>query len=59
MGYLAKMGNASTENLRQAVVYGTILASFNVEGFSIERLQQINMADVEARRRQFASMVRF
>ena len=59
MGYLAKMGNASIENLRQAVVYGTILASFNVEGFSIERLQQINMADVEARRRQFASMVRF
>ncbi|MFQ5863452.1 MAG: PfkB family carbohydrate kinase [Candidatus Brocadiales bacterium] len=59
IGYLAKMGTASTENLRQAIVYGTILASFNVEGFSIQRLQQITLADVEARRRQFMSMVRF
>ena len=59
MGYLAKMGDVNAENLRQAIVYGTILASFNVEGFSIERLQQINLADVESRRRQFASMVRF
>lgn len=59
MGYLAKVGTASTEALRRAIVYGTILASFNVEGFSIQRLQQITLADVEARRRQFASMTSF
>ncbi|MHC4196753.1 MAG: PfkB family carbohydrate kinase [Planctomycetota bacterium] len=59
MGYLAKTGTVNVENIRQAIIYGTVLASFNVEGFSIERLKQIDMADLESRRSHFASMVRF
>ncbi|MEE9199870.1 MAG: PfkB family carbohydrate kinase [Candidatus Brocadiales bacterium] len=59
MGYLTKTGEVSVENIRQAIVYGTVVASFNVEGFSIERLRQITIDDVESRRKQFASMVEF
>lgn len=35
--------------LRKAVVYGTIMASFSVESFSLERLRSISMADIEER----------
>lgn len=59
MGYLTKKGAVTTENLREAMVYGTILASFNVEDFSIHRFQQITLADIEQRRRAFETMVRF
>lgn len=59
MGYLAKRREVTTENLKQAIVYGTILASFNVEDFSIQRFQQITLEDIEARRRRFEAMVRF
>ena len=40
------------------MVYGAMVASFTVEAFSLEKLQAIRRADVEARVRQFLRMIR-
>ena len=38
MGYVACTGDTSDHNLRRAIIYGSVLASFNVEAFSQDRL---------------------
>jgi sugar/nucleoside kinase (ribokinase family) len=49
-GYLAKLGgDASPEALRRAVVYGTAMASFTVEKFSLERLKTLTLQEIESR----------
>ena len=60
-GYLAAQdGNEpSWEQLRKAVVYGSVLASFNVEAFSLERLRTISQNDIEDRYRMFRLMSQF
>jgi sugar/nucleoside kinase (ribokinase family) len=58
MGHLARTGDASPDNLRRAAVYGTIVASFNCEAFSVERLRDATLDDVEERRRAFADLLR-
>ena len=37
------------ETLRKAVVYGSVLASYNVEAFSLERMRSLTAADIEHR----------
>ncbi len=49
MGYVARAGEVSFEVLRRAVVYGSVVASFNVEAFSLKRLEALRMEDIEAR----------
>jgi sugar/nucleoside kinase (ribokinase family) len=59
IGYLAKQGVVNEENIRKALVYGNIVASFTVEGFSIERLLQVNMNKVEERTVELKKMTAF
>ncbi|MBM3328683.1 MAG: sugar kinase [Calditrichaeota bacterium] len=59
LGYLAATGDFGTFSLRRAVVYGTLAASFAVEAFGMNRLQEITLDDVEERFRQFQAMVEF
>jgi sugar/nucleoside kinase (ribokinase family) len=59
IGYLAATGELSPFNLRRAVVYGTITASFAVEDFGLGRLQTITAEDVESRLRDYRNMVEF
>lgn len=59
MGYLAAKADHSIETLRQALVYGTMVASFNIEAFSLDRLKQIARDDVEARRNEYHGMLGF
>jgi len=49
MGYLASTGNCDEVTIKNAMIFGTITASFNVESFSIDRLREINMQDISAR----------
>ncbi len=49
MGYLAKTGDFGFENLKKAVAYGTIVASFTVEDFSLDRLQRLETREIEER----------
>jgi sugar/nucleoside kinase (ribokinase family) len=51
MGYLAREGRTSGPALRQAMVYGTVLASFCVEDFSLKRMAGVTPKAIEARAR--------
>jgi len=46
MGYLSKTDNLSKENLKKAVVVGTVMSSFNVEEFSLNRLKSLTTAEI-------------
>ena len=59
MGYLAEQGKSDPATLKQALAYGTIVASFNVEDFSLDRMQKIGRADLESRMSQFRKMLSF
>ncbi len=49
MGWLARTGDLSPENVRRAVVIGSVMASFCVEGFGLERLLAVRQDEVAAR----------
>jgi len=59
LGYLASVGNFSDENLRKALVYGTVLASYNIENFSFDALRNLNRDDIERRFNRIREMTRF
>lgn len=46
MGYLARRGEITGETIRQAMIVGSALASFNVEAFSLNRLTSLNFNDI-------------
>ena len=59
IGYLAQSGDLSEANLRRAVVYGSAMGSFAVEGFSTTRLLEITRVDIERRVQDIARLVAF
>ena len=58
-GYLAKTENISFENMKNAIIYGSNLASFCVEKFGTERMQEITIAEVKARLQTFKDLTQF
>ena len=58
-GYLAQTGNLEPENLRKAVVIGSVLASFNVRQFSLDRMRTLTMGEIRNRYEGFQRLVRF
>jgi hypothetical protein len=59
-GYLASAKTDPTfANLRRAVIYGSVLASFNVEAFSLERMRTLTMEEIRARYELFKAMSAF
>ncbi len=59
MGYLARSGGLSQAALRRAVVHGTVVASFTVEDFSIDRLRTLTLAEIQARYETFRQLTYF
>ncbi len=59
MGYLAATGNLSESALRQAVVFGSVMASFTVESFSLDRVRALDYKEIEARFREFKRLTHF
>ena len=61
MGHIARMGDGKvTETrLRQAIIMGSVMASFTVEKFSVERLKDLNSRDIAERFRQFRRLTHF
>ncbi len=59
MGWLAKSNDLSMANMRRAVIYGSTMASFCVEKFSVERLQELTPEMIRGRIQQFADLVHF
>lgn len=58
MAHLAHADDASFNSLKTAMAYGTTVASFTIEAFSVERLQQIARADIDNRFNEFTDMLR-
>jgi sugar/nucleoside kinase (ribokinase family) len=58
-GYLAKTGDYSFENMKRAVIYGSTLASFCVEKFGTERMQNLTEKEIYKRLDQFKSLTQF
>lgn len=59
IGYLAKTGDISFENMKNAVIYGSAMASLCVEKFGTERLQNLQIDEIENRIREFIDLVQF
>lgn len=58
MGYLCQAPKINEETLRKAVLYATTVASFNVEGFGMERTAGLTMADVNRRMKRLVGFMR-
>lgn len=59
LGYLAGCSDLNEAELRKAVIYGTVVASFNVEDFSFDRLRQIDRDRIETRLEELRKMTVF
>src|SRR5258706_603057 len=59
MGYLAGAGSTNDSALRRAMVYGSVLGSFTVERFGLERLLKLKKPEIHARARRFSKLTQF
>ena len=59
MGWLAGAKGPLETNLRRAMIYGSVVASFCCEGFGLNRTTKVTRAQIEARYRELAGLVRF
>ncbi|MCG3175959.1 MAG: hypothetical protein MOGMAGMI_00896 [Candidatus Omnitrophica bacterium] len=59
IGTLAKGGRVDAASLRRAVIYGSVLASYNVESFSLNRVAGLKYADIQLRFKALRAMTRF
>ena len=57
MGYLARHGRVSEKTLREALLYASVVASFGVEGFSLECFEGLKFARIEQRMREMRKML--
>jgi sugar/nucleoside kinase (ribokinase family) len=59
MGYLAEQQKSDPRTLKTALAYGTVVASFTVEDFSLERMKRIERPDLERRMQEYRGMLSF
>ena len=59
MGYVARTDDLSEASLRRAMIHGSAMGSFVVEGFSVTRLLEVNARDIDRRVAEFHELVAF
>ena len=59
MGYLARAGNLNPYTFRRAIVYGSVMASFTVESFSMDRIADLTEEEILARYNEFRAFSHF
>jgi sugar/nucleoside kinase (ribokinase family) len=59
IGYLAQTEDISFENMKRAIIYGSAMASFSVEKFGTERIENLTSKEIEVRVQQFIDLVQF
>jgi len=59
IGYLASTMNFTEASMRKAVIFGSVMASLNVESFSLDRLRSLDYREIEGRYREFKSLTHF
>ncbi len=57
MGYLAKIGKINAQNIKKAIAYGTIVASFCVEDFGVNRTANLTLQKLEERLNKFRKII--
>lgn len=57
MGYLTRVKKITERNLKTAVAFGTVIASFNVEGFGVSRVANLTRREINARFKQFQRII--
>ena len=58
-GFLAQSGNISFENMKNALIHGSCLASFTVEKFGTERIESVSKDEIKKRLQQFKQLTQF
>jgi sugar/nucleoside kinase (ribokinase family) len=59
MGYIAGAGKVNEQILRKAMVYGSVMGSFTVERFGVERLAKVKRSEIDARAKMFHKLTSF
>lgn len=59
IGFLAKSGDISFDNMKRAIIYGSAMASFCVEKFGTERLKELEVEDIHDRVEEFVALSQF
>lgn len=59
IGYMAKMGEVNFDNMKNAIIYGSALASFCVEKFGTERIRNLSQDEINTRVKEFVSLSAF
>jgi len=59
IGYLGATGDISADGFRRAAVVGSVMGSFAVESFSLDRLGSLTREDIEGRFREFTTLLKF
>ena len=59
IGYLAKVGTVNFNNMKNAIIFGSALASFSVEKFGTERIKNLTQEEIAARVQEFVALSQF
>jgi sugar/nucleoside kinase (ribokinase family) len=59
LGYLASRSEVNERELRRAIIFGSVLASFTVEKFSLDRLREISLNEVYERYQDYRALTHF
>ena len=59
IGYMAKVGTVNFNNMKNAIIFGSALASFCVEKFGTEKIRNLNQEEISDRVQQFVSLAKF
>ena len=59
LGYLSSRREMNDEEMRRAIVFGSVLASFTVEKFSLDRLREISLSEIQERYQAFRELTHF
>jgi sugar/nucleoside kinase (ribokinase family) len=59
MGFLTSTMNFNEDSMRKAVIFGSVMASLNVEAFSLDRLRSLDYREIEGRYREFKKLTHF
>lgn len=59
MGYLSNTMNFEESNIRKAIIFGSVMASYNVEAFSLDRIRSLDYSEIEQRYKEFKRLTHF
>ena len=59
MGYLSNTMNFDDANIRKAIIFGSVMASYNVESFSLDKIKSLDYSEIESRFNEFKRLTHF